>query len=152
MIQFESTNRVPRLNEGLKFSAVSSDVPTLPGIYEIHTLGGISLKVGIASNLRSRLKQHAKSRQSGLKLKPDGKWTNPADVISKGSILAKHLYFDNVISPDYDLQTQTGRSEFLENECRVFFEVTTSKELAREKEIPRERDGDYRYVGRVIVR
>lgn len=140
------------MNDGLKFSEIPSGVPDSPGIYEIHTLEGIALKVGIASNLRSRLNQHAKSRQSGLKLKPGGNWSNPSDVISKGSILAKHLYFDSVIAPGYDLQTQDGRRDFLESECRVYFEVMPSRELAREKEVLREREGDYRYVGRVIVR
>ena len=132
----------------LPFSKVDL-APAGPGIYEIHTRSGKPLKVGISVNLRKRLKQHAKSAQNRLKLKLNGSWSNPSDVISKGSILAKHLYFDRALidAEIFDLRTERGRQEFLSKECYVMFTATTGRESARELEKVSESKGTFRYVG-----
>ena len=70
----------------MKFDEIEARVGKEPGIYEIYTNDGISLKVGIGVNIRNRLKQHRASRQSGLKLKLGGNFQNPSDVMSKSSI------------------------------------------------------------------
>lgn len=80
--------------------------PDSPGIYEIYTTGGIPLKVGIAEKLRSRLKKHKASLDSGLKPKPGHNRSNPKNVNSKGSILVKHFFFDTAIAPKYNLKTK----------------------------------------------
>ena len=59
-----------------------------PGIYEIHTIDGEILKVGIAGNLRKRLTQHCASR--GLRFDNGKSAEDPHQVRSKSSILAKH--------------------------------------------------------------
>lgn len=64
------------------------------GLYEIQTQDGRPLKVGISKQLCRRLCQHRASRQKPLRLKPGGHRSNPSDVISKQSVLAKHLYYD----------------------------------------------------------
>jgi hypothetical protein len=120
-----------------------------PGVYEIHTDTGLALKVGIGKNLRKRLLQHRASLQSCLKLKQGGKWTNPNDVQSKGSILAKHLYYDLSLTNDYDLKTEAGRRAFLHERCYiVLIKITKTKDEARSIEKQLEKDGKnkYRYV------
>jgi hypothetical protein len=124
----------------------------MPGIYEILTDSGVALKVGIAANLRRRLLQHRASRQSCLKLKPGGKWNNPSDVVSKASILAKHLYYDGSIAVEYDLSTEDGRQTFLRERCYILFQFTRTRAEARELEKRRETNGQYRYLKAVRKR
>jgi hypothetical protein len=121
-----------------------------PGIYEIHTIDGEPLKVGIAGNLRKRLTQHSASR--GLRFKNGKGAQEPHEVSSKSSILAKHLYFDSLIAPSYDLRTEVGRQSFLEERCRITLEVTVTRAAARELERTRELTGGFRYQGRVVKR
>ena len=135
----------------IKFGDIDSTVPTSPGIYEIHTNNDVPLKVGISANLQRRLLQHRESRQKYLNLRLGGTWSNPDHVISKRSILAKHLYFEETRG-DYDLKTENGRREFLSKECYILFRVTKSRTDARELEKLLERKGRFRYAGRVIVR
>lgn len=123
-----------------------------PGLYEVHTVSGIKLKVGTGSNLKQRLQDHRASRQSGLKLKPGGDRSQPQDVVSKKSILAKHLYYDEAIAPEYDLKTEAGRRDFLMNSCVVFIQPTTSLLEARRMEKKLETSGAFRYVGDVRIR
>ncbi len=134
----------------IKFGDIET-VPTAPGFYEIHSNNGVPLKVGIGANLRRRLRQHRESRQKYLKLKPGGCWSNPDHVMSKRSILAKHLYFEEP-KKNYDLKTENGRREFLSKECYIFFRVTISRAEARELEKISEREGRFRYMGRVSAR
>ena len=129
-----------------------NSVPTRPGVYDVCLRSGALLKVGIASNLRRRLRSHAASRQNVLRLKPGGDRRNPNDVESKSSILAKHLYYDRELTKKHDLTTQDGRATFLLQECVVRYQVTASRERARELEAELERAGAYRYVGRVVRR
>src|SRR5258708_6120575 len=100
------------MGKTIRFDQIESCIQEGPGIYEIHTDTGIPLKVGIGGSLRKRLSQQRASRQSCLKLKPSGHWSRPDDVKAKGSILAKHLYFDHAITCDYDLRTEAGRRGF----------------------------------------
>jgi hypothetical protein len=87
-----------------------------------------------------------------LRLKPGGQRCNPNDVQSKGSILAKYLYYDASIAPDYDLTSEMDRRRFLEEECYVVFELMKNKAEARNREKLREHAGQFRYVGRVLKR
>lgn len=87
------------------------------GTYQIFTDGDIPLKVGIATKLKARLRQHAHSSHKSLKFKHGVTDIQPNDVRSARSILAKHLYFDSLIAPAYDLTTENGRREFLQSEC-----------------------------------
>ena len=135
----------------VRFSTLDR-VPTLPGVYEVSLLSGRLLKVGIASNLRRRLRRHAASRQAALRLKDGGQRRNPNDVSSKSSILAKHLYYDFTLTRTYDLTTELGRQRFLRDRCQVRYVVTASYDVAKEREPALERSGRYRYVGRVVVR
>lgn len=131
------------------FSEVLQEAPHSPGIYEIRT-GRKMLKVGIGGNLLKRLKQHAKSSQARLKGRNGSKlWRHPKDVTSKGSILAKHLYFDISITKRYDLRTEEGRRRFLNEKCQVRFEETKTREAAQLRERKMEASKRYRYVGRV---
>ena len=128
-------------------------VPERPGVYEIHTKSGIALKVGIAADLRRRLRQHGRSRQSRLRLIDGGTWDVPADVQSTQSILAKHLFFDRSLTADYDLQTEQGRQNFLVNECIVKYTTTADRAAAREIERRLELGGGgFRYLGSILVR
>jgi hypothetical protein len=127
-------------------------VPKLPGLYELSLRSGRLLKVGIASNLRRRLRSHAASRQGSLCLKPGGHRRNPNDVSSKSSILAKHLYYDATLTHAYDLTTENGRQQFLHHRCLVRYVVTATRDVAKVRERELERSGKYRYVGRVVVR
>ena len=135
----------------IRFDQVGRDVPAKPGIYEIHTDTGTALKVGIGINLRKRLLQHRASRQSCLRLKSGGKRSNPDDVVSKGSILAKHLYYDRSIAGDYDLKSEVERRKFLVENCYITFEVTETKACARELERLREQQRSFRYQNRVSI-
>jgi hypothetical protein len=137
----------------IRFSEIDTEVPNQPGIYEIHTDTGVALKVGIASNLRKRLRQHRASLQSCLPLKkPDGDRSDPNQVQSKRSILAKHLYYDTSIAPGIDLRLQLERRLFLEQKCHIVFTVAETIAQAREWERQREGSGVYRYTGTVVKR
>jgi hypothetical protein len=125
------------------FDQVGSAVPTQPGLYQIVMNNGKMLKVGIASNLRSRLLQHRASLDSCLQLKSGGLRVNPDDVRSKGSILAKHLYYDSTLSIEDDLMSETGRRTFLTQNCHILFHVTSSRTAARELEKLWERDPQF---------
>ncbi len=133
------------------FAEVHS-APDTCGIYEVFTNDGIALKVGIATSLRRRLSAHARSKQSRLRLRVDGRWDNPSDVVSKLSVLAKHLYFDTEIAPEYNLTTEDGRQRFLREKCIVRFMVTPTRADARNLERELEATGAYRYCGRVTAR
>jgi hypothetical protein len=123
-----------------------------PGIYEIWTDSGIRLKVGISKNLRKRLKQHAASRDSGLK-GLDSNPTEPAHITSKASILAKHLYFDRDLAETsgYHLSTEMGRNKYLAEKCYIKFLVTRTLDDARELERPLEKSGEFRYARKVRI-
>ena len=137
----------------LRFSEVDQHLPKgQPGLYEIWTLSGTPLKVGIAADLRQRLCDHRASRQKRLQLNNGGSWSRPEDVKSKQSILAKHLYFDQEITGDYDLASEAGRRAFLEDCCEVRVHPTATCEEARELEKQREATGLFRYRGRVRAR
>jgi hypothetical protein len=130
----------------IRFSEIETAVPSTPGLYEIVTDEGELLKVGISGNLRRRLVQHRQSKQSRLKLKSGGSWSNPNDVMSKQSILAKHLFFYSQ-GLGYDLKSEAGRQAFLEQRCHVLVKVTSTREEARKLEKQMERSGAYRFVG-----
>src|SRR5687768_9128658 len=135
------------------FSEINSKVPEKPRVYEIHTDAGVALKVGIGSNLRKRLLQHRASLQSCLPLKKGrGDRSDPNQVQSKRSILAKHLYYDTSIAPGIDLRLESERRLFLEEKCHIIFTVAESIEQAREWERQREGSGAYRYTGTVVKR
>ncbi|MBN1458715.1 MAG: hypothetical protein JXA57_04210 [Armatimonadetes bacterium] len=136
----------------MRFSEIDALPAGLPGLYEIRLLDGSGLKIGIAKDVRKRLMAHRRSPDSGLRLKPGGVRSNPSDVVCKRSILGKHLYYDEAIAPGYDLKTQSGRQQFLLNNCTIDVRFTTSKEAARELERRLEASGDYRYVGNVVSR
>jgi hypothetical protein len=140
------------MEKKIRFSEIEVEVPAKPGIYEIHTDTGIPLKVGIGGNLRVRLLQHRASRDSCLRLKPGGMRCNPDDVVSKGSILAKHLYYDQSITADYNLQVQADRRRYLINNCFIVFSLTETKEAARALEKVLENSGSFRYVYRATIR
>src|SRR5688572_10956173 len=133
----------------IRFSEIKS-VPASPGKYEIHyeldKEENIPLKVGIGVNLRKRLLNHKASRQTGLRLKPNGIWENPDDVISKSSIMAKHFFYDETIIKDYNLKEQPGRQQFLMDNCFIVFEQTETIDKARELERIAEENGLFRYV------
>lgn len=133
----------------LRFDDLAS-LPKSPGIYQIHTNEGVALKVGIAKNLYKRLRDHATSKQSRLKLKLGGCYSNPSDVQSKQSILAKHLYFDSSLDECYDLKTEKGRQQFLIERCHILFSITCSREEARELERDLEKSSSFRYVRHVL--
>ena len=126
-------------------NAVASELTGVPGIYEIWTSDGVLLKVGIAKNLRERLKRHGESLQNGLRpttSKTD--WDEPCEVRSSRSILAKHLYFDRTIAPaEFDLREESDRQRFLEEHCRIVVKTTNTKPEAREFERDRERSARY---------
>lgn len=130
----------------IRFSEIETALPSAPGLYEIVTDEGKLLKVGISGNLRRRLLQHRQSKQSRLKLKEGGEWSNPNDVLSKQSILAKHLYFHPPVT-GYDLKTEAGRQAFLEQQCHLLVTVTLTREEAREMERLKEQSGAYQFVG-----
>jgi hypothetical protein len=136
----------------ITFDQIKATVEPKPGIYEIHTNGGIPLKVGIGGDIQCRLLDHGASRQSGLRLKAGGNRNSPSDVESKKSILAKHLYYDTAIAPKYDLTTESGRRTFLQEQCYIVFEIVETVERAKELEVVREGSGHFRYVGQVACR
>lgn len=134
----------------IRFSEIKSKVPPRPGIYEIHTDSGLPLKVGIGGDIQKRLLQHAESRQRGLKLKQLGSWQKPADVESKRSILAKHLYFADLGS-GLDLKTELGRQQFLLAHCYILFRVTSTRAEARDIERAIEAGRCFRFVGKTAL-
>jgi hypothetical protein len=137
----------------LKFSEIKRFIPRhVTGVYEIHTVRGVALKVGISTNLRRRLRHHGQSLQSGLTFKAAHSAQHPREVTSHRSILAKHLYFDRSIAPRYNLRSETGRQKFLEKNCRVRIKLTSSEAAARRIETRQERSERFRYRGRVIER
>lgn len=136
----------------ITFDQINEKAPSSPGIYEIFTNDGVPLKVGISVNLRKRLKAHARSKQSRLKLRDESESVSLSNMVSKQSILAKHLYFDSSLTNAYDLTTELGRQSFLQQCCYLLIVEKTSREDAREAERVLESSGKYRYVGRVIER
>lgn len=138
----------------IRFSEIDQYVSASPGVYEIHTRKGVALKVGIGRDLRDRLRHHRASYQSGLRSKTGdlSGVTRPSEVVSKSSILAKHLFFDSEIGSDYDLRSETGRRAFLERECRVTVHHCSTRENARRIEKKLESETAFRYCRRVIVR
>lgn len=136
--------------EEILFSEIKTKVPQKSGLYEIYTKDHIPLKVGISSNLCKRLSNHYASRQNALKLKVNGNWTNRADVVSKSSILAKHLYFSNEFNA-FDLKTEEGRQRFLKENCYIKFFVTPTREDARAIEKKIEAEGKFPFVGKTNI-
>ena len=122
------------------------------GLYQIFTDDGIPLKVGIATKLRARLRQHAESSQKYLQFKHKGTDIQPSDVRSNRSILAKHLYFDSSVAPDYKLTTEEGRRNFLQADCYLVITYTQNRAAARELEKLLEAKKFFRYQGKVIRR
>ena len=129
------------------FTEIATKIQDEPGIYVIWMQSGIPLKVGIARNLRRRLKTHAVSRDSGLK-GLEANPMHPRDLTSKASILAKHLYFDRAltVASTYDLRTENGRKKFLAEKCYITFQVTKTRDEARELEKQLEKTGAFRYA------
>jgi hypothetical protein len=147
------------LSERIGFDNLAKQVGTETGVYQIWTRSGIGLKVGIADNLLKRLSDHAASRNSGLRIiRTSGSVEDgmsdlkPADVKSKGSILAKHLYFDHSLSDEYDFTTREGRCSFLRDQCYVLVQTVSNKAAAREIEQQLEKSRKFRYVGEVFER
>lgn len=138
----------------LSIASAVEQAPNSPGFYRIYLHSGLLLKVGIGSNLKRRLRSHAASRDSGLKIRPDANLQNlvPSDITSKSSILAKHLYFDGALTKSYDLKTELGRRRFLFEQCYLFVQATDSVEMARAIESKYEDPNVVRYVGLVKVR
>ncbi|RUO56894.1 hypothetical protein CWI70_01715 [Pseudidiomarina homiensis] len=122
-----------------------------PGLYQIHTFDGIPLKVGIAKNLRQRLRQHARSLQRKLQPTKSEPIGDPSHLRSKQSILAKHLYFDHSLTANYDLTTELGRQTFLAHEAYLLITYTASRDEAERLEKIAEATGIWRYQGRVRV-
>lgn len=140
--------KIPRNSISLKDNVADS-----PGLYEIFLIDGTKLKVGISENVRRRLLDHAKSYQSGLKLKSEFESFSldeaaPFMIDSKKSILAKHLFFDREFAEKFnvDLKSQTGRREFLAKYCLVQVWPFNSKIDARRLEERKEKAGGYRYA------
>lgn len=135
----------------IRFCEIERHIRPEPGLYEIHTLKGRALKVGIGINLLRRLKSHRASRDSGLRWRGGCDRTNPRDVMSKSSILAKHLYFDASITRDYDLKTEGGRRTFLVERCYL---IVRAMPLHRAEALEEkaERSGRFRYTGEVRLR
>jgi hypothetical protein len=86
-----------------------------------------------------------------LKLKEGGQRSNPSDMQSKESILAKHLYYDATVTTDFDFRLEAGCQEFLEEKCHIifyYFEQCVCPRIERE----RENDGYFHYVCRECKR
>lgn len=139
------------MNYKIKFSEIDDKVNDSSGVYEIFTNQGIPLKVGISKNLKKRLQQHRNSRQKYLKIKNHDLPASPSNIVSKQSILTKHLYFDKSITANYDLSKEIDRQNFLENECYIIITDTNSREEARSIEKEKEKM-NFRYVGRIEIR
>lgn len=140
------------MSNRLNFTEIASRAPTTSGVYEIYFEPDVPLKVGMGRNLRTRLMQHGASRDSGLRLKPNGDASNPDHMRSKASVLAKHLYYDQEICPEYDLKTQIGRKDFLQRRCYILIWQTPTAQEARDEERRREKSARFRYVGKVEKR
>ncbi len=135
----------------VRFADIDVRVPKAPGVYEVHTDAGVPLKIGIAVNLLTRLKSHRASRESGLRWREGSDRTNPDDVVSKSSILAKLLYFDTALTATFDLKTELSRRRFLAERCYLLVTPMTLEEALR-VENEGERSDRFRYVGRVRAR
>jgi hypothetical protein len=127
------------------------DIENTSGLYQIFTLDGLPLKVGIAKNLRSRLNQHLKSSQKRLRPSNDGEVLEPSHLQSKQSILAKHLYFDSSLTHNNDLKTESGRRNFLTKETYLLITYTHDRKEAERLEKIAERADMWRYKGRVKI-
>jgi hypothetical protein len=138
----------------MRFSEIDRRVKHQPGLYEIWTRSGRRLKIGIAADLLDRLRKHRASRDSGLRcsLGSLASVTDPKQITSKSSILAKHLFFDAKITTRYDLRCEADRRQFLESECRLTVEYFPTRSAARTEELRREAATPFRYQGRVILR
>lgn len=75
--------------------------------------------------------------------------TEPGDVRSTKSILARHLFFDTEIAPDLDLTTEEGRRRFLITRCSIRYRCTPSRAAANAIERKLEATGRYRYQRRL---
>lgn len=139
------------MNYKIKFSEIDYKINDSLGVYEIFTNEGIPLKVGISNNLKKRLKQHRNSKQKYLKIRNHNLPVLPSNIVSKQSILTKHLYFDKSITVKYDLSKEIDRKNFLENECYIIITDANSREEARNIEIEKEQM-NFRYVGKVEIR
>jgi hypothetical protein len=138
---------VARFSEWHRFGDIPKDkLLGHTGVYEIR-FGRVRLKVGIAGDLWKRLSQHRNSR--GLKGPTTEPWKSPAQVRSKSSILAKHLYFDSGLAPEVNLRDETTRQEFLATRCQVRWQIHRNRKAARKKEIELESTKRYRYLGGV---
>lgn len=139
---------MPLEGEFVLFANIQS-IQEATGVYQIWTKEGVPLKVGIASNLRKRLRQHRTSRQPML-VGDDP--SLPAAWRPKSSILAKHLYFDQSLDTAYDLSTQQGRQRYLDEKCVITYCVNGSRDEARRFEIELEKLVRFAYCGEVQVR
>jgi len=135
----------------IKFSEIKNLDNKKSGIYEIYTNEHIPLKVGISTNIKRRLREHKNSKQKYLKIKNHNLPISPNNIKSNQSILAKHLYFDSKIAPNFDLTKEKDRQIFLEEQCYIKFKYTTTKLTARKIEIEKEKE-DFRYIGKVKSR
>ena len=133
----------------MRFDEIPEEVRGQAGLYEIRH-GRLLLKVGIASDLYRRLKQHKDSKQKCLKGPRIEPWSDPSGVVSKASILAKHLYFDRSIARNLDLCTEWGRRTFL-GTCRVRLACMPVLEARRHERLL-EHSKTYRYCGIVKIR
>lgn len=147
----------------IQFKKLKRDVEKDVGLYGIFfrdRTGKVEgLKVGISKNLKRRLDSHFESRDSALKRKDGLKMTpeysdGPDGLVSKGSILAKHLFFDDELGREFNvnLKTKTGRKEFLNSHCFVLVQRTQSKKAAKVMENELEASNLFRYVREVIIR
>ena len=134
----------------IRFGEIDDKVPReSPGIYEIHTDSGIPLKVGVAKDIKERLRQHRSSADKYLEWMEGSDRTEPGHATSKRSILAKHLFFDESITTEFDLKTEIGRQRYLAERCHIRFRVTQTRDEALNLEGPMEKEGVFRYVGAV---
>lgn len=135
----------------ITFAEVETKVSNVPGIYEIWTNTEVPLKVGISKDLKNRLKQHGASPDC-LKINSITP-LHPGHLVSKKSILAKHLYFDRALvdMARYNLKTREGRKSFLANECKIKFQYTKNREEARMLEKFLEKSGGFRYSRKIRV-
>ena len=145
------------MGDEIRFRDIRAKIPKGPGLYEIHTRSGRALKMGIGKNLRARLLKHRASLQRALVAKDGHNRANPDNVVSKGSILAKHLYYDSSLTRCYDLKTQRGRRRYLEERCRIRFWAPdhpgpSFMRRLRGLEKWLEEVGHFRYVGKVKKR
>ena len=77
-------------------------------------------------------------------LTPGGDLSIPNNVRSKSSILAKHLYYDQTITTNYDLKCEVCRRKFLLENCYILVAETNTREQAHILELRREQGGTFR--------